>query len=96
MKTVGAGGAGLRAQVLEHHADYISVCAAAAHSCAVRSGGQLYCWGYNGNNRAVIPEAYSGVKWQAVRCKVRQRPSHETSRFNFAKIHQISNRFRPS
>ena len=64
------GMSGLQAQGAAQYDDFVSVCAAAAHSCAVRSGGQLHCWGYNGNNRIVMPDVYRGVKWQSVRCKV--------------------------
>ena len=64
------GNSGLQAQGLADFNDFISVCSAVAHSCGVRSGGELHCWGYYGNNRAVIPELYNYYKWQSVRCKV--------------------------
>lgn len=65
------GMSGLQQQGVYEYDDFISVCAAAAHSCAVRIGGQLHCWGYNGNHRAVVPDAYRAFRWQSVRCKVR-------------------------
>ncbi|EKX40581.1 hypothetical protein GUITHDRAFT_164639 [Guillardia theta CCMP2712] len=53
----------------EQYDDFISVCTATAHSCAVRREGSLYCWGYDGNTRTTIPAAYAAQKWIAVRCK---------------------------
>jgi len=49
--------------------DFISVCAGAAHSCAVRKGGQLYCWGHDGNNRATVPQRLINKKWRGVKCR---------------------------
>jgi hypothetical protein len=49
--------------------DFLSVCAATSHSCAVRETGFIYCWGLNKNNRLTVPTAYATQLWTAVKCK---------------------------
>ena len=49
--------------------DFVSVCAAAAHSCAVRKTGTIHCWGHNGNNRATVPQQLINMKWRGVKCR---------------------------
>ena len=49
--------------------DFVSVCAAAAHSCAVRKTGEIHCWGHNGNNRATVPQKLINIKWRGVKCR---------------------------
>jgi len=48
--------------------DWISVCAASAHTCAVRAEGSIYCWGHNGNNRLRVPQAFQAKLWKGVKC----------------------------
>jgi len=66
---LGQGAGGLTAKNLQEYNDFVSVCAAAAHSCAVRDEGSLYCWGHDGNKRTQIPQQLVNERWRAVRCR---------------------------
>ena len=66
----GAGGLSkLEAGKVAQYDDFVSVCSGAAHSCAVRAGGSLYCWGHDGNLRTKVPQRLLSMKWRGVRCR---------------------------
>lgn len=66
---LGQGAGGLKKGQFAQYDDFVSVCAAASHSCAVRREGSLYCWGHDGNNRARVPQQLVNEKWRAVQCR---------------------------
>ena len=66
---LGQGAGGLAKLQLGEIDDFISVCAGASHSCAVRKEGSIYCWGHDGNLRTRVPQRLINRQWRGVRCR---------------------------